>query len=162
MTLAAGFWAYFSDQRWHEVLLIGVVAAGVYAVIVLVPATAGGADRLVVRGLVWSAATLQIFVVSLTLYEAVAEYYRSSPPGSDAERQGEAFADWQFRARFGFVVLYVVTVALAAGGGFALASRRGAVTAAAAVLGFMLVTSWFVAYMNTCEIGYGWADFPCT
>ncbi len=162
MTLAVSFWTDFNDQQQGELLLIGIVAAAVYSVLLMVSASAGNVGPGIVRALLWSAFALQLFVVSLTLYQAAALYYRRSPAGSDAERQGEAFDDWQFRARLGFVALYAVALAVSAGGGYALARGRGAVVAGGSLLGFMLFTSPFVEYTNTCEIGYGWADFPCT
>ena len=132
-----------------------------YSALLVIPALAGGSTDSV-RPLLWSAVALQLFVVSLILYQAVALYYRRSPPGSDGERRGEAFDERQFRARIGFVALYLLALAVTAGGGYVLARRRGAFLASASLLGFMLVTSWFVEYTNVCEIGYGWADFPCT
>jgi hypothetical protein len=155
LTLAVGFWTDFSDQGYPGLLLIGTVAALVYGGIVVLTALNARAEVGNFRALCWGALTALIWVVALVFLEAVAHYHRRVPGGSEFDRRGEAFDEWQLAAQTAFITLCVAALLFSAGGGFLINRGGGAVRSTFVLVCFFLVTWPFVWYMNQCEVGFG-------
>jgi hypothetical protein len=161
---AASFVAFFREQQYVELLVIGAVAALVYGAVVVVPVAAvvhsawgHGAIRLVLV----SVPTILFFALGVVVYEAVAHYHRFVPPGSGAERLGEAEERWIDLARLGFAGLYLLALGVAGSLGYALGRRRLAVAAVLVTVGFMALTWWFVNGISVCDVGFGFGDYGC-
>jgi ABC-type Na+ efflux pump permease subunit len=161
--VAGSFSAFFGEQQYDELLLISIVGAVIYGVLLagLAVTERRRWGRNSVRFFAASIVSVVLFVVALTLYQAVAHYYRFDPPGSELERSLEGFDEWKQLARAGFVALYLVALALTAALGYALGRRFVALASTGALLVFMVGTFVFVDTTNACDVGFGFFAYNC-
>jgi hypothetical protein len=150
-----GFLAHFLEQSgWVTLLFVGVPAAVYLGLLAIVVVAVG--RRLREQGkrfLAVVAIALGVLVLALTIYESVALYFRSVPPGSGLERQAsyDTYVSW---AHASFVGLYVLVVGVAAW----LARRvlhtwRWAAVVAGVMVAFMVLTFPFVDFLTECNVG---------
>lgn len=157
-----GFFGYFVEQDFPEVLVLLAAVAGAYAVLVLAVVRlarrrlASGVGVAVAAG---TCAALAVFVVGLTLFEAAALYYRHVPPGDGVQRHGADLERFYRAAALGFTMLYAL-VALAGAAAAALVARRestrirpAAAAALALVALFLVLTLPLVEFQNACDGG---------
>jgi hypothetical protein len=103
--------------------------------------------------------TLVVFSSAVALFEAGALYYRHAPPGSGAQRHGEAldrFYHWSelvFFSLYGVVLALGVVVGLVAGRRLFGRGLQVAVATGVAVGGFLVLTLPVVEFANACNVG---------
>ncbi len=162
MLFAVAFPRYFVEQGFVELALWCVSAAAVYGGVFT--GVAAAAARVAGRRMPSSAAVgvlagLAIFAAGVTLFEALALYYRYVPPGSGAQRAGPSLDVFYSASRVGFGVLYALVVGGSAAVAALLARRRRtrplrpALGAASAVLLFLAITFPAVEFENACNVG---------
>jgi hypothetical protein len=151
------FVEYFVQQGFHVelgyLLVAGVVYLAVAAAASLV--LGGWVDSRVLRAiLVASLVAVLAAVAAITLFEAVASWYR--PRGEGVTARWPVYRD---RVELAFFALYAVLVVA----GFALGWRIGrtlgarpalvSVASAVAVVGFLATSLPFVEFLNACHTG---------
>jgi hypothetical protein len=153
------FGRHFVEQEFFDVLAWSAgLAAGFFVVLVLVSAAArrfglGGLGPFLAA----SAATLAVFVVGFTLFEAAALYLRTN--GEGVQRHGADREHFVMLAKTGFALVYLATALVGAGAGYVLSRRRVthpgrvAVGVVGAVLVFLLLALPFAEFLNACNIG---------
>jgi hypothetical protein len=151
------FVEYFVEQGFHVELVYLLGLAVVYLGLVAVVAFAlkRWVDPRTLRAaLVASLVALLAAVAAITLFEAVASWYR--PRGEGVTARWPVYRD---RVELAFFALYAVLVVA----GFALGWRIGrtlgarpalvSVASAVAVVGFLATSLPFVEFLNACHTG---------
>lgn len=153
---------FIEQQGWWVSILLGVLTIGylilVAAVALLLRRRLGVGIKELLGAL---AISLGVFVVVMTIYENLALYFRSVPPGSGFERHDRTFA---FLATIGVWVIYGLHLALAWWlGRRRIPDRRGAIMTTGAVAVFFVLTFPWVDFLSQCMIGrgLGWPYVTC-
>jgi len=145
---------FFEQDSWVILLVVGAFAAVFLGLLAFVVAVARslrhGQGR---RFLAVVAIAMGVLVVTLTIFESLAQYFRSIPPGSGLERQSsyDTYVRW---AHASFVGLYVLII----GGAVVLGRRvlgtwRWAAAAGGTIAVFMVLTFPFVDFLTECSVG---------
>lgn len=156
------FVEYFVEQGFPSLFALVAVVAGAYAALWLV--TARLARRrlppgLAVAAAVGACAALAVFAIGVTLFEALALYYRQLPPGYGTQRQGAELERFYTAAELGFAALYAVVMFVGGTTAAVVARRRSArawLSVGAAfglVVLFVVLTLPLVEFQNACNVG---------
>lgn len=153
---------FIEQQGWWVAILLGALAIGY---LVLVSAVAFllkrrlGVDAKAFLGAV--AISVGMFVVMMTVYQNLALYFRSVPPGSGLERQDRTFA---FLATIGVWFTCGLHLAFAWWLGRRVGpSRRGAIMTMGTVALFFVLGFPWIDFISQCMIGrgLGWPYVTC-